>query len=545
MDNSELHHWERPNYEFAVPLGSTGSAGILDFADDEAFSERRGVDPATGLSTLAVGEYRGKEFALFVQDNWKVRSNITLNLGLRYEVFMAPTKTNRSFGGIILGQGATRQEQVANARVGEIDPLYHTDYNNFAPRLGMAWDLDGAGNTVVRAGAGMSYNRINNTVWSDERLNPPFFANAFATVQDGVPILYTLGPNYPQNPALARGLDERGGIRGSRIDLRVIDPNVTLPYSYNWFAGVQRQLPWKFVIEANYIGTSGRNFMSADGPGGEDYNRFAGDMLDGVRNRFNPSFGVIGLAESRLSSEYHGFTLQLNRRFSGGLSLQTAYTLGNAKDYPGAAEEVTDLARDYGNAAYDVRHKLAMNVIWRIPYEPQDAILRNTIGGWQLNAITIWQSGLPFTVTCNAPYPTCDFNADGNNGDRPNLPSFGTDVSGISEEQWLSTNGGLAIADFPLPARGSLGTLPRNAFYGPGYFSTDLSLFKNVTVPLFGNRAQTFQFRIEAYNVFNTLNLQNPNTNTAATNFGRVTAVRAPAGLPGARLVQLGVKFMF
>ena len=388
-----------------------------------------------------------------------------------------------------------------------------------------------------------SYNRINNTVWSDERLNPPFFANAFATVQDGLPILYTLGPDYPDNPALGRGLDERGGIRGSRIELRVIDPHATLPYSYNWFAGVQRQLPWKFVLEANYIGTKGRNFMSNDGPGGEDYNRFAGDMLDGVRNRFNPSFGAIGLAESRLSSQYHGFTLQLNRRFSSGLSLQTAYTLGNAKDYPGSAEEVTDLARDYGNAAFDVRHKLAMNVIWRIPYEPQQAILRNTIGGWQLNTVTIWQSGLPFTVTCNAAYPVCDFNADGNASDRPNLPSYGTDVSGISEEQWLA--GGIAIADFPLPTGGALGTLPRNAMYGPGYFSSDFSLFKNVTVPLFGSRAQTFQFRIEAYNVFNTLNLTNPNSNTAATNFGRVTAVRAPAGLPGARLVQLGVKFMF
>lgn len=540
---TELHHWERPNYDFAVPLGSTGSAGILDFADDEAFSERRGVDPATGLKTLAISDNRGVEFALFVQDNWKIRSNITLNLGLRYEVFMAPTKTNGSFGGIILGQGATRQEQMATARVGEIDPLYHTDYNNFAPRLGMAWDLDGNGNTVVRAGAGMSYNRINNTVWSDEKLNPPSFANAFATVQDGVPILYTLGPNYPENPALGRGLDERGGIRGSRIDLRVIDPFVTLPYSYNWFAGVQRQLPWKFVLEANYIGTAGRNFMSTDGPGGEDYNRFAGDLLDGVRNRFNPSFGLIGLAESRLSSEYHGFTLQLNRRFSDGLSLQTAYTLGNAKDYPANAEEVTNLARDYGNAAYDVRHKLAMNVIYRIPYEPKNALLRNTVGGWQLNTVTIWQSGQPFNVTCNAPYPTCDFNADGNNADRPNTPSFGTNLSGISNEQWLA--GGLQISDFPLPTGGALGTLPRNAFYGPGYFSTDLSLFKNVTVPLFGNRAQTFQFRVEAYNVFNTLNLNNPNSNTAATNFGVVTAVRAPAGLPGARLVQLGVKFMF
>ena len=306
---------------------------------------------------------------------------MTLNLGLRYEVFMAPSKGNGPFNGIVLGPGSTRQEQIATARAAEIDELYDTDWNNFAPRLGVAWSLGGAGVTVVRAGGGLSYNRINNTVWSDERLNPPQFANAFAQLGDNIPILYTLGPNYPQNPALSRGLDANGGIRGARIDLRVIDPEVNLPHSWNWFVGVQRQLPWQFVGEINYIGSAARNLMSNDGPGGEDYNRFAGDMADGVRNRFNPSFGAVGLAESRIDSNFQGMTLQLNRRFNRGFSFQAAYTLGHAKDYPGTAEEVTDLERDYGNASFDVRHNLALNVIWQIPYEPANLWLRNTVGG--------------------------------------------------------------------------------------------------------------------------------------------------------------------
>ena len=234
----------------------------------------------------------------------------------------------------------------------------------------------------------------------------------------------------------------------------------------------------------------------------------------------------------------------MNRRFYRGFSFQTAYTFGHAKDYPGVAEEVTDLARDYGNAGFDIRHKLAVNVIYQIPYEPTNPWLRNTIGGWQLNTITIWQSGQPFTVTCNAAYPTCDFNADGNNGDRVNLPSFGTDLPDLSDEQWLA--GGLVAADFPLPPSGTLGTLPRNAYYGPGYFSSDVSLFKNFTFNMFSGRTQTLQLRVEAYNLFNTLNLNNPNTNTAATNFGRVTSIRSPGGgLTGARLAQIGVKFLF
>jgi hypothetical protein len=539
FDDSELHHWERPNYTFEGPVGVANTSGILDFADDEAFSERRGVDPATGLSTLAVGEYRGREFAFYVQDNWKLRTNLTMNLGLRHEAFMAPKKANGPFNGIVLGSGATRQEQMRTSRAATIDALYDIDWNNFGPRLGLAWDVSGNGVIIVRAGGGLSYNRINNAVWSDERLNPPQFANAFATIQDNIPIVYTLGPNYPQNPALSRGLDENGGIRGARVELRVIDPEATLPYSYNWFAGVQREIPWQFVVEANYIGSAGRNLMSNDGPGGEDYNRFSGDLADGVRNRLNPSFGAVGLAESRIASNYHGFTLQANRRFNRGFSFQAAYTFGHARDYPGVAEEVTDLARDYGNAGFDVRHKLAVNVIWQIPYASGNAWLRSIIGGWQLNTITVWQSGLPFNVTCG----NCDFNLDGNQGDRVNVPSFGTDLPDISKDEWLA--GALNAADFPRPSGGQLGTLPRNTYYGPSYFSTDFSLFKNFAFPGFGQREQTFQLRVEAYNIFDTLNLNNPQSNVANVNFGRVTGVRAPAGLPGARLIQVGAKFLF
>ena len=283
--------------------------------------------------------------------------------------------------------------------------------------------------------------------------------------------------------------------------------------------------------------------MSFDGPGGEDYNRFAGDLLDNSRNRLNPSFGQVGLAESRISSNYHGVTLQLNRRFNRGFSFQAAYTLGNAKDYPGSAEEVTDLERDYGNASFDVRHKLAMNVIWQIPYEPANAWLNAIAGGWQLNGVTIWQSGQPFTVTCNSAYPTCDFNADGVNSDRVNTPTSGLETSGISDEEWIA--GAFTAADFPVPPRGTLGTLARNGFYGPGYFSTDLSLLKNFSLRMFGGNSQRLQLRVEAYNVFNTLNLNNPAANTAATTFGRVTATRNPPGLPGARLVQVGARFLF
>jgi len=275
--------------------------------------------------------------------------------------------------------------------------------------------------------------------------------------------------------------------------------------------------------------------MTGDGPGGEDYNRFAGDMIDGRQDRLNPSFGQMSLAESSISTSYHGLTLQVNRRYDKGFSFQAAYTLGKATDTAPSAMEVTRPDLDRGPADYDVRHKLAINVIWQIPFSSSNAALQHTLGGWQVNAITILQSGNPFTVACYLPYPQCDFNADGVNNDRPNAASFGSDIGSPSQSQWL--NGVFTSADFPTPAPGTLGTLGRNSLRGPGYANTDLSFFKNVAL-----RKSTFQIRVEIFNVFNRANLDVPDSALQDPLFGHVTGLRG-GSLP--RVVQLGAKFLF
>jgi hypothetical protein len=528
IDGATLHHWERPTYAFQH---------FLDFIDDEPFQENRAVDPATGLPTVAYGKYRTNEWALFIQDNWKPRPNLTLNLGLRYENFGNPSKDAIPYNGIILGSGSTRAEQITNARIGTVDKLYDTDWNNFAPRLGITWDPTSTGRFVIRSGFGKSYNRINNTVFSDERLNPPQFGNAFGSVQDGTPIVYSLGPDFAVNPALGRGIDERGGIRGSRVELRVVDPELEIPEYYNWFAGAQYQLPWRFVIEANYNGSAGRKLLSADGPTSEDYNRFSGDLLDGSRQRLNPSFAAVFLNESRAWSDYHGMSLQLQRRYAQGFAFQTAYTFGVLKDVPGSAMDIGNLELDYGYAGNDVRHKVAMNFIAELPFDSGNALLDGILGGWQFNAIGIFQTGTPFTVTCTLAAPNCDFNRDGANNDRVNLPASGTDLGDPSQSDWLT--GVMTASDFSFPAVGTFADQPRNAFRGPGYKSVDLSLFKNFGVGTINGRPSTVQVRLEAFNAFNWVNLFNPTSNVNSASFGRVTGARPM------RVVQLGGKWMF
>jgi hypothetical protein len=523
-DDSHLSHWSRPNYFFN---------SILDFVDDEPLSETRAVDPATGLRTTAPGLYRTTDFGFFVQDNWKVRPNFTLNLGLRWEVFGSPGKANGAFNAIILGPGATRQEQVRGARLTAVDKLYDTDWNNLGPRFGFSWDPASNGKFVVRGGAGLTYNRINHTVFSDERLNPPQFAQAVTDIfTPSIPIVYRLGPDYPQNPALARGIDERGGIRGARLSLRVIDADVVTPKAYNWFFGFQRELPARFVFDFNYVGSAGRNLMSFDGPGGEDYNRFAGDLLDGRFDGLNPSFRVLGLNESRISSNYHGVTFQLRRRHLRGFSFQAAYTLGKATDTAGSSIEVTRPDLEEGPTGDDVRHRVVLNWSFEAP-SPKNGALKHLLGGWQLNAITVYQSGFPLNVFCGAAYPTCDFNADGTNNDRMDSTVFPSGRGGGSNDDYL--NGLFRREDFSRPS-GQVSNIQRNSFRGPSYFSTDLSLFKNITL---GND-RMIQLRVEAFNVLDRVNLFGPVNNWQnTTNFGRSTATRM------SREVQLGVKFLF
>ena len=488
---------------------------------------------------MAPGTYITNEYGAFFQDNWKLRSNLTLNLGVRYDNFGNPSKKEGPFNGIILGTGSTMQERIATAKVAAVDSIYGTDGNNFSPRLGLAWDPKGDARFVVRGGAGLSYNRINNTAFTDERLNPPQFAQAATNIQDpSVAILYTLGPNYPENPAMGRGLDANGGIRGSRVALRVVDPDLQLPYVYNWFGGVQQQLPWDFVLDLNYIGSASRNLLGGDGPTSQNYNRIAGDLLDGVLHRLNPSFATVDITESRIDANYHGFTTQVNRRFREGLAFQVAYTFGKATDTGGNAQEVTDTGRERGDADHDVRHVVKMNAIWEIPFTSNMKALAYVLGGWQLNAISVFQSGAPFSVVCGLPYPQCDFNADGQTNERVNVTS--TDLGSPSQEEWLA--GVLTSADYTLPARGTLADQERNAFRGPSYFNTDLSIIKNVRLTRASGRGTTVQLRIEAFNVFNTAHLGNPVTAINSTTFGRVTGLR---GGTQPRVIQLGAKVLF
>jgi hypothetical protein len=395
---------------------------------------------------------------------------------------------------------------------------------------------------AVRGGYGIAFDRLMNLPAENYRHSPPLRASVVLGQFFGTPqFTYSLGDpskpyhGYPVDQALRVGLDSRNGVVGARVAITAVDPNLKSPYAHNWFVGVQREIGLGIVADANYIGSAGRNLHNA-----YNINRFRGDLIDGRFDGFNPSFSSINLVTSTSSSDYHGATLQLKRNFQQGFLLQGAYTFGRALNDADIAvgttafQDAADIGAERAVAGYDVTHKLSLVGLWELPFFKNGSkVTRAVVGGWQFAGSAILQSGSPLNVTNGASFPRGDFNADGNGGDRPNAPADSVKQSGWSNAEYLA--GIFRATDFPTPAPGQNGTLGRNAFRGPGFIDISLSLSKKFRV----TDRWAGEFRLDAFNALNRVNLGDPVMDLSNTNFGRSTSQLSP------RSLQTGVRIRF
>lgn len=512
-DHESSRVYNRPEFGFN---------NALDFAADYANSEVQfGFDPTTGqrlnklYSLIRTGSLAG-----FVQDDWKLRPNLTLNMGFRYEDFFNPSDAQGEHGICTMtfpnGSSSGLAAMIASGVMKCQKHLLNHTMNTFSPRLAFAWDPTNVGKMSVRGGFGIFYDRPSNQLYDSGFTNTPRFAlgSAFQSTPPNVP-LFALGTtsvppyNYPLPPGIQPGLDSHGGLLHGRANVIVADPNLKTSYMENWFFGVQRGLTSTMVAEVNYIGSVGRHLYSR-----YNLNRFAGDLIQhaGTFTGLQSGFFDIDFAQSNENSSYNGLTASLKKRAGWGLTFDGAYSYSKAIDQSSKLDgsehvDAYNPKLDRGLADFDVRHRLAFTTLWAVP-GPRAGALNKVLGGWELTNVTILQTGPPFSVICTSSYPTCDYNGDGINMDRPNTPSFGNTKTGLSRSDYL--NGMLNISDFPVPTLGMEGNLGRNTFHGPGYANTDFSIIKNTKIPWFvGNEGANLQFRTEFFNVFNRVNLTN------------------------------------
>jgi hypothetical protein len=328
---------------------------------------------------------------------------------------------------------------------------------------------------------------------------------------------------------LRQGLNAQNGINGIRASLYGVDPKFAMAYTHNWFFGVQHGFGAGWTLDVNYLGTGAHHL-----PIQVNMNRFVGDLLNGgIFHGLNPTFADIEMVQSTGNSIYNGMTAHVKHVFSHGFNFDAAYTFGKAiddVDTVGSSTsgnptyvDVNNRGLERGPTGYDVRQKLAFSGVWDLPFfRGNSGIAARVLGHWEFSGIGILQSGTPIDITSSAAFPKGDWNADGQNGDRPDAPGPGVQRNGFSRSAFLT--GILAASVFPIPALGTDGTLGRDVFRGPGFAEVDLLVSRKFRV---SERFQA-ELRGEAFNAFNRVNLANPVTDLSSSSFGKSTSQQTP-----------------
>jgi hypothetical protein len=505
---------------------------------------------------------RYNDWALYAQDSWRVRPRLTLNLGLRYEYYGVqhnkdPNKDSNFYFG---GDGSftpanVRTGQVLTTPNSPIGGLWKPSKANFAPRLGIAWDVKGDGKMSIRGGWGRSYERNFGNVTFNVIQNPPNYAVVSITSDEVGPI-----------PITTNNFGPLGGSSGTKVlpgsSLRAVDPNIKTAYADFWSASFEREVTPGTVFKVEYSGSRGRRLydianINRRGTG----NFYLGDPKPPI-TRLNRQYTNINFRSGRGFSNYNGLSVSLDssglRRYIKGLIFTARYTFAHAKDNLSTTFSETNNnfnlgyldaynpALDYGDADFDVRHRFASTFTWDIPYAGQ-GFARHVLGGWTLTGIFITRTGTPFTVyDCNHVRTVCMrlLQVGVLNFTGPTNPLPSDDTNGANHFNFIDlSNQSSGFGSFrDISGASEVGPYPanmtrRNAFRSPGYWNMDFGLYKSFRVKENFN----IQFRSEFFNFFNHANLfvsgsdaDTPDNNAA------VQAFR-----DGRRHIQLALKLIF
>jgi hypothetical protein len=473
----------------------------------------RTVIPPTDQIQGHVGGWRN---GFFVNDVWQPSRNVTLNLGLRYEM-NTPVQTYEGRATMLAEDLETIIPATLPAKGFE---FHEPNYKDFGPRLGATYRL--GEKTVVRAGFGIYYNPNQMNSFTFLTNNPPLAAVTTYTSPANNP---TLSFEHPTGVAAPLG----------RPDM--ISPTRELPNARKdqWSLDLQRELWRNTALDIQYVGSNtshlDRSFFNntpAPGPGDVD------------PRRPSQKFRSRRMIQNDLIADYDAVSFILRKRMSNGLQADAHYTWSRTRDMGthsnggGQTMDNYDIWRDYGPAIWDVPHRFVASYIYDIPFlkGSTQPILKYVVAGWQVSGVTTVQSGTPVNVTISTDLANIGISGQ----QRPNLvgaaPSLDCVPNPANPPQLMNC---FDASAFAMPDAYTFGSAPRNVLRGPKFVSTDLSLLKNIPI---GGPA-TFQLRVEMFNVFNNVNFGNPNGVFGSTAFGRITSASAM------RQVQLGGKLLF
>ncbi|MBI4456389.1 MAG: TonB-dependent receptor [Acidobacteria bacterium] len=513
----DISRFEQNGFSAFLKHGQVRFANLREFLEGRILAWQFLV-PGTGT----IRGFRQTDAAFYVADDIKIRSNFTLNLGLRWEFVTSPSET--------AGRVANLRDVFHDTQVSIGDPFIKVRKGNLGPRVGFAWDPFGKGKTAIRAGWGIFHQQFTSVLWNVSIMQmPPFQVRAQFT-RPALPPPFTSTDPSSQNPSPTEFQPKTPDSMQYNLTLQhELWSNTVFAISYAGLRGIHLTGIQNFNIARFEILPDGRKFWP------------------GNTQRFNPAFSSYELRTFGATSSYHSLQLRANKRFSKGLQFQGSYTFSKNIDITSETQiaaagfmDPYDMKRDRGLSDYDVRHNFSFNYTYDLPIGstltgPAGTILR----GWQINGLLNVQSGVPVNIGES-------FNRSRN----LNLVAFSGNFERPDLKAGAKSNPVLGGPDryidpssFQVQEIGTLGNLGRNTVIGPGLATFDFSLIKNIYI----TESRYVQFRAEFFNLFNRANFgaPNPSVFTDASgipsgSFGRITDTTTTS-----RQIQFALKLIF
>ena len=536
MDVNPLYGRDAYAGQFSRPVGASAN-NLYNLADF-----MMGLRSQFALSNPLVAELRRNMHFLYLQDDWRVNRQLTLNLGLRYEYASPYVEADNR-----LSNYDPTSRRMVLAKDGSLQDraLVNPDRNNLGPRLGLAYSLTTS--TVLRGGWGVSYVHNQRTGAADLLpINGPQVVNAVANQSNPLdPAFRTTEQGYPA------GMTDPSTFNPLAANVTFIPQDYRSGRVQSWFASVQRELRPNMLLDLAYVGNKADGLVLIGNYNQASVNNAAGTLSLQARRPI-PEFADITYVFNGGKSRYDAFQARYEWRLPD-LTILNSLTLSKAKDngaqslenqngnFPGP-QNFRNLDAEYATGAYDQPYNMTTSFVWSLPFgrgrrfaSGASAGLDALIGGWQVAGSNVMTAGdtVTFTYSPAAAFQVSGIQQDfrGANNYRPNVTCDPIPSSGQSITNWFNRDCVVIPTDPSQP----FGNAPRNSVRGPSFRSFDLAAIKQLSL---AGRTR-LEVRLETFNLLNRVNFLPPNANRSAAGFGTVTAAYDP------RQVQLGVKLLW
>ena len=538
QDVNPLYGRDQYAGQFTRPAGATANNqyNLADFMF--------GLRSTFALSNVLVANLRQNMHFAYVQDDFRLNDNLTLNLGLRYE-YATPWVEKDN----ILSNFDPDTRQMVLARDGSLEErsTIKPDRNNFGPRLGLAYTL--TPRTVIRGGYGLSYVHFHRAGGANVLpINGPQVINAVVVQTPATAGFRTTQEGYPS------GLTDPSRFNPLAANITYMPNDYHSSSVQSWYASVQREIGRNMIVDLAYVGNRADDMLLFANFNQATPNNSAG-MIPLQQRRPIPGFADITYSFNGGKSRYHAFQGKFEWRMRGGMSLLSALTLSQTKDngagslenpngnFP-APQNFYNMDADFGLSAYHQPYNSTTSVVWDVPVGEGRRWLSNLpgvaeaiLGGWQVAAINSIYAGETVTLTYT---PAAAFQVSGIQQDFRGANNYRPNVNGDvyvpegerSPQNWLSRS----AVTIPTDPSQPFGNAPRNSVRGPYIWQVDFAAAKRLPLPW---RDGNVELRLEAFNLFNRTNFRAPNGNRSSAAFGTITSTYDP------RQFQLGVKVNF